>query len=163
MKKLVYSSLLACVAFLTFLPVFHAQDAKLSDILNVRLSDSGTLLTDGEVRGYYFMYQVESSNKDNDAYELRIHDVNLNLLKKKTVSVPESYILISLIYNGSSIAIKFLDTKEKMYVFKGYSLTGESLFTVKSSEVKNAEAQKAAISGEEYPSFFSSANTGYVN
>src|SRR5688572_30310902 len=100
-----------------------AQDAKMSDILSVRLSDSGPLLTDNEVRGYYFVYETESTNKDNDAYEMRIHDVNLNLLKKKIVSVPESYMLMSLMYNGTSLAIKFFDTKEKMYVFKGYSLT----------------------------------------
>jgi hypothetical protein len=141
----------------------NAQDAKMSDILSVRLSDSGPLLTDNEVRGYYFVYETESTNKDNNAYEMRIHDVNLNLLKKKIVSVPKSYMLMSLMYNGTSLAVKFFDTKEKMYVFKGYSLTGEPLFTTKSSEVKNAEAQKAAIAGEEYPSFFSITNTGYMN
>ena len=84
-------------------------------------------------------------------------------MKKKIVSVPKSYILKTVLYNGESIAIKFIDAKEHVYVFKGYSLAGESLFTKTSGQIKGMEAYKADVASAEFPSFYSIPNVGYVN
>lgn len=141
----------------------NAQSAKIEDILTIRLSDSGPLLEGQEVRGYYFIYETESTTKDMNSYDFRIHDANLNLLKKKKLTVPKTYIIQTVLYNGRSIVVKFMDSKEDNYVFKAYSLAGEPLFTKETSKIARMEAYKANTSGEEYPSFYSIPHFGYIN
>src|SRR5687768_12363006 len=141
----------------------NGQSAKIEDILSIRLSDAGPLLEGQEVRGYYFIYETESANKEMKSYDLRIHDINLNLLKKKKITVPKSNLIQTVLYNGRSIALKFLDFKEDNYVFKVYSLDGEPLFTKETVKITRVETTKAATSGEEYPTFYSIPRFGYIN
>jgi len=141
----------------------NGQSAKIEDILSIRLSDAGPLLEGQEVRGYYFIYETESANKEMKSYDLRIHDVNLNLLKKKKITVPKTNIIQTVLYNGRSICLKFFDSKEDNYVFKAYDLLGEPLFTKDTDKISRMESYKSTTASEEYPSFYSIPHFGYIN
>ncbi len=140
-----------------------AQSTKIQDILSVSLSDSGPLLEGQDVKGYYFVYQTESTDKNLVAYDLRIHDLNLNLLKKKKITVAKSMRLQTVLYNGRSIIAKFLDTKEHTYLFKAYTLQGELIFSKTSAPITKIEAAKAATDSDDFPSFYSIPHFGYIN
>jgi hypothetical protein len=94
----------------------------------MRLQDSGPLQIDGVVKGFYFVYEKPSENKDNNIFMLQIHDVNLNLLKSKNITVPSKYSVALVSTNGKSILVEFSDLSTT-YLIKAYSFQGEQIFT----------------------------------
>ena len=82
MKTLQKRIILILALFLSFSGSF-AQSAKLSidNVYSVTLRNSGSIIENEEVKGYYFFYQSDKIDKRTNEYTLQILDANLNKLK----------------------------------------------------------------------------------
>lgn len=100
------------------------------DIENVRsayLRNSGTILANNEVKGYYAFYQSDKIDKHTNEYTVQITDENLNKVKEIKFEDDKSVQLLESAYNGNSIMFLFYNKKEKTLEYRTYGFDGKQL------------------------------------
>jgi len=102
-----------------------AQTATLNDIRQVRLKNSGAILDDNEVKGYFYFYEIDKVDRKNRAYQLTILDQNLNQVAKKKIVDSKHLLLQAASYNGSSIMLKFFNVRTREVSFQAFDRNAE--------------------------------------
>ena len=125
-------------SFFSFFAAFDAmaQNMKIEDVLKVSVKQSGTIETNGVVEGYYVFYSSGRAKKGMLKYTLRILDPELNKVIDKNMEMDQRTIVLNAATNGSSLAFRFWDARNRELIAKGFDFKGKSLFT-KKTEVKN--------------------------
>ncbi len=108
-----------------------SQSRIIENISKMKLQNVGTILEEGEVKGYYFFYQTDKLGKRIFAYELQIVDQNLGNPIVKTIEGSKYLHLIEGCYNRNAIALKFYDAKTKEVIHKAYDRKAKEISSVK--------------------------------
>jgi hypothetical protein len=126
MKTLQKRIILILALFLSFSGSF-AQSAKLSidNVYSVTLRNSGSIIENEEIKGYYFFYQSDKIDKRTNEYTLQILDANLNKLKDIKFQDSKKIALMESSYNGSSLVFMFFDEDQNMIDYRLYDLEGK--------------------------------------
>src|SRR5882757_7725656 len=100
--------------------------AKLSidKVYSAYLRNSGTISAQGQIKGYFFLYQSDKIDKHTNEYTLQILDENLNKVKEIKFQDSKKLSLLEAAYNGSSLAFLFKNENEKTLDMKVYDLDG---------------------------------------
>src|SRR5688500_8046066 len=76
-------NLLVLIVSVLLMQVTNGQNKlSIDQVYSVILKNSGPIVENEQVKGYYFFYQVDKADKKNNAYSLQILDVNLNKVKQ---------------------------------------------------------------------------------
>jgi hypothetical protein len=128
MKKLL--SLLLLVSLLVIQQYSHAQ-SKLSieNIKSVYIRNSGSIISNEEIKGYFLFYQSDKIDKHTNEYTLQILDENINKVKDIKFTDSKNIALIESSYNGSDIMFMFYDADQKQMDYRTYSLEGKQKFS----------------------------------
>jgi hypothetical protein len=108
----------------------HAQ-AKLSidKVYSAYLRNSGTISAQGQIKGYFLLYQSDKIDRHTDEYTLQILDENLNKVKDIKFEDSKKLSLLESAYNGSSLSFLFKNEDTKTLDMKIYSLDGKLKYT----------------------------------
>src|SRR6187551_1524618 len=116
-----------------------AQSLSKADVTSVKLRNSGTIIQNGLVKGYYNFYNLDKKDRKNNNYLLSITDENLHEISSVNIVRPNTYLLIEGVYNGDSFGFLFYDTREKSVELIAYDKTlKEAGKTVKKLDNKYA-------------------------
>ncbi len=128
--KKMFSSLLLGAAILFTCPPVHAQ-AKLSidKVYSTYLRNSGTIIKQGQIKGYFFFYQSDKIDRSTIEYTLQILDENLNKVKNIKFQDSKKVNLLEAAYNGASLSFFFKNEDTKTLDMKIYDLDGALLYT----------------------------------
>ncbi len=129
----------------------NAQDHKIEDVLSVNVKNSGVILNEDKVEGYYIFYSSGKAKKGNKNFVIRILDTELNKVLDKKITMDKTATLLNGVSNGRSLAFRFFVPKDKQIITKGYDFKGNQLFS-KTIEVK--KAMEIATLGEKGSTFF---------
>ena len=148
---------------------FLVAQGKLS-IENVRkayLRNTGTIIENEQLMGYFFFYQSDKVDKNTNEYTLQLVDQNLNKVNDIKFTDSKNIVLLESSYNGSSLMFMFYDIDEKMLDFRVFGLDGKKKhnFTKllsKKSETYFAAYQKAQSEEIDNQNVFDIKNKGYV-
>ena len=124
-KNLLLSATLICI-----LNLVNAQ-SKLS-IENVHatyLRNSGTIMENHEIKGYFFFYQSDKINKSTNEYTLQILDQNVNKVIDIKFEDSKKLSLLEAAYNGSSLSFLFKNEETKTLDLKVYTIEGKLKYT----------------------------------
>ncbi|MHA4843916.1 DUF6770 family protein [Flavitalea antarctica] len=125
LKNLLLSATLTCI-----LNLVNAQ-SKLS-IENVHatyLRNSGTIMENHEIKGYFFFYQSDKINKSTNEYTLQILDQNVNKVIDIKFEDSKKLSLLEAAYNGSSLSFLFKNEETKTLDLKVYTIEGKLKYT----------------------------------
>ncbi len=137
------------------------------NVLNLRsASNSGTIIENNKIVGYYVFYMKEKVDKENNAYEIAIFDDNYNESGNFEIVKSKKSVLLEVVYNGSSFMMQFYNNKTGME-FVSYDRSGTLLG--KSNIAKDdlskwevARIEQNTTSQTENLSIYPMGNAGFV-
>lgn len=101
----------------------------IQNVYRVTLRNSGTIVENEQIKGYYFLYQSDKVDKKTNEYTLQIIDENLNKIKDIKFQDSKDIVLLESTFNGNSIAFLFYNDKENSLDFRLYGLDGKQSLT----------------------------------
>jgi hypothetical protein len=114
---------------LTSLQLSAQEKLSLSNIRSIYLRNTGTIVENTEIKGYYAFYQSDKIDKHTNEYTLQIIDNNLNKIKDIVFTDDKNVQLLESAYNGSTIMFLFYNSKEKTLEYRSYGFDGKEKMT----------------------------------
>jgi len=125
--------LLPCllVLFCIFISQFSFSQGKLSidKVYKVTLKNSGPIIENEQIKGYYFFYMSDKVDKKTNEYTLQIIDENLNKIKDIKFTDSKDIVLLESSFNGSAINFLFYNDKENTLDYRLYSMDGKKTYS----------------------------------
>src|SRR5215510_11728467 len=127
-KKLLF--LPALVAAFGLMTGKLCAQSKLSidKVYSAYLRNSGTISAQGQIKGYFFLYQSDKIDKHTNEYTLQILDENLNKVRSIKFQDSKKLSLLESAYNGSTLSFLFKNEDAKTLDMKIYDLDGKLKF-----------------------------------
>ena len=146
MKKNYLFLLLSALLILITGVVSAQGKLNIENVRSTYLRNSGTIIANGEIKGYYAFYLSDKIDKHTNEYTLQITDENLNKVKDIKFEDDKNIRLLESAYNGSSIMFLFYDDKEKTLEYRAYGFDGKQ----KMSYVKDLDKRSKQLLEETY-------------
>jgi hypothetical protein len=128
-KKLFFLPLLAAAFGLMSEGASAQSKLSIDKVYSAYLRSSGTISSQGQIKGYYFLYQSDKIDKHTNEYTLQILDENLNKVKSIKFEDSKKLSLLESAYNGSSLSFLFKNEENKTLDMKIYDLDGKMKYT----------------------------------
>ena len=127
MKKI----LLVTNCLLLFTAFMAQAQSKLSvdKVYSAYLRNSGTIMENNQIKGYFFLYQSDKIDKHTNEYTLQVLDQNLNKVKEIKFEDSKKINLLEASYNNSSLAFLFKNADDKTLDMKIYDMDGKLKFS----------------------------------
>lgn len=143
-----------------------AQSLSQASVKTVKLRDSGSIIQNGQVKGYFNFYNLEKKDRKNNNYLLSVTDENLREINSVNIVRPNSYLLVDGVFNENSFGFLFYDVQEgsiEMIAYdKALKQTGK---VIKKLENKYANATYAYLAKGNEPMqalFVAVPNKGFL-
>lgn len=164
MKK---SKIVSALLFLMLSFYSFSQTTTIPNVMNFKSKkQSGEILEENKIVGYYVFYFKEKTDKANSAYEIELFDDNYNSVKSFELLRPKKTTLFEMVYNGSVFMFFFYD-KKTGYEYVTYNREGEKLgsTTIPEDDIPNYDLQnsmRALSSGTDNVTFFPMGKNGFI-
>jgi hypothetical protein len=107
------------------------------------LRNSGAIIENGQIKGYFFLYQTDRVDRKKNEYTLQILDQNVNKVIDVKFEDTRRLNLLEAAYNTSTLAFLFKNDDTKTLDLKIYSIDGSLKYTYsRSFDRKTAERLK---------------------
>ena len=142
-----------------------AQQSTISNILNIKyLKQSGVIVENEKLAGYFMFYFKEKEDRKTSNYELEIYDDNYNSVGSFNITRPKNTYLMETVYNGEVFMLFFYDTKTG-FEFATYNRKGEEIGNTKTPRKQISQYQIAVaaqgIAGDGN-TIFAMGNKGFI-
>lgn len=121
--------LLMLIAALFHQNTFAQSKLSIENVVSVYLRNSGPIMAQEEIKGYFLFYQSDKIDKRTNEYTLQILDENLNKVKDIKFTDSKTINLLESSYNGSEILFMFYDSDQKMLDYRVYGSDGKQKFS----------------------------------
>ncbi|WP_276482773.1 DUF6770 family protein [Paraflavitalea pollutisoli] len=106
-------------------PLFAQEKLSIDKVYSTYLRNSGSIMENNQIKGYFFLYQSDKIDKKTNEYTLQILDQNLNKVKDIKFQDSKEISLLEAAYNGGSLAFLFKNDDTKQLEMKVYGLDGK--------------------------------------
>jgi len=120
--------MLAVTMLLLIQGAFSQGKLSIDKVYSVYLRNSGTILQQGQIKGYFFLYQSDKIDRHTNEYTVQILDENLNKVKSIQFEDSKKLSLLESAYNGSSLCFLFKNEDNKTLDTKIYDFDGKLKF-----------------------------------
>jgi hypothetical protein len=103
------------------------------------LRNSGTIMENNQIKGYFFLYLSDKIDKNTNEYTLQILDQNLNKVKEIKFEDSKKLSLLEASYNDNTLAFLFKNASEKTLDMKIYDMDGKLKFNYSSEYDKRTD------------------------
>ncbi len=118
------------IAFILGALCVHAQNKLSVDkVYSTYLRNSGTIIENKQIKGYFFLYQSDKIDKHTNEYTLQILDENLNKVKDIKFQDSKKLNLLEASYNGNSLAFLFKNGENETLDMRVYNIDGTLKYT----------------------------------
>ena len=124
MKKLLVKALFLS-AFLCQQNSYAQSKMSIDNIRSIYLRNTGPIIANEEIKGYFSFYQSDKIDKHTNEYTLQILDENLNKVKSIKFTDSKNIALLESSYNGSDIMFMFFSKDERLLHFRVYGIDGK--------------------------------------
>ncbi|MVT10307.1 DUF6770 family protein [Chitinophaga tropicalis] len=119
------------------------QKLSIDKVYSTYLRNSGSIMENNQLKGYFFLYQSDKIDRKTNEYTLQILDENLNKVQDIKFQDSKDLRLLEASYNGNSMAFYFQNEKENLLTMKVYDLSGKLKFTYSREYDRKTEALMA--------------------
>jgi hypothetical protein len=106
----------------------NAQKLSIDKVYSTYLRNSGTIMKNNQIKGYFFLYLSDKIDKHTNEYTLQILDENLNKVRDIKFEDSKKLSLLESSYNGNSLSFLFKNDDTKTLDMKIYDLEGKLKF-----------------------------------
>jgi hypothetical protein len=148
--------------------LFAQNKLTIDKVVSVTLRNTGQIIENEQIKGYYFFYQSDKVDRKTNEYTLQIVDENLNKIKDVKFTDSKNITLLESSYNGNSIVFMFYDDDQNMLDYRLYNMDGKQSYTYSKTLDKKSEkffkTQLATNGGEESENknVFDVQDKGYI-
>lgn len=121
--------LTASFLFLSASGLFAQAKLSIDKVYTAYLRNSGTIMANSQIKGYFFLYQSDKIDKHTNEYTLQILDENLNKVREIKFEDSKNLSLLESAYNGNSLSFLFKNEENKTLDMKIYDLEGKLKYT----------------------------------
>lgn len=93
------------------------------------LRNSGTIMENNQIKGYFFLYQSDKIDRHTNEYTLQILDQNVNKVRDIKFQDSKNLNLLEAAYNGNTLSFLFKNTEMNTLDMKIYDLDGKLKYT----------------------------------
>ena len=111
--------------FLTASGLVAQSKLSVEKVYAAYLRNSGTIMENNQIRGYFFLYQSDKIDKHTNEYTLQILDQNLNKVRDIKFEDSKKLSLLESAYNGNSLSFLFKNAEDKTLDMKIYDIDGK--------------------------------------
>jgi hypothetical protein len=152
------------LVLLSVLNMSQAQTIEYSNVFKFRSRNSGAILENNSIAGYYNFYAVEKVDKKNMAYWVNFYDNNLNKATEFEITRDKKSYLIETVYNQEAFMMMFY--QKKTLEFVTYDRNGKKLGSKMLEDLPNMELarlnQAASSEDIENTTVFPIGKSGFV-
>ena len=137
--KLKVSTLFLLIGLVGF-----SQSTSIPNVLNLKSAkQSGEILENQKIVGYYVFYFKEKADKKNNTYEVSLFDDNFKPKKSFEITRPKKTILLETVFNGTCFLLYFFDNKTGLELVT-FDKTGKQLGSdnIVKKEISSFEMQR---------------------
>ncbi|MEO7961639.1 MAG: DUF6770 family protein [Ginsengibacter sp.] len=118
---------IAALSFFIFITICLPAQSKVSidKVYAAYLRNSGTIMENNQIKGYFFLYMSDKIDKKTNEYTLQILDQNLNKVREIKFEDSKKLTLLESAYNGNSLSFLFKNADDKTLDMKIYDLDGK--------------------------------------
>jgi hypothetical protein len=98
----------------------YTQNLTRTDVSKIKIRSTGVIEQNGQVKGYFYFYNLEKKKKGISNYLLSVVDENLQEVNSVTISRSTTYELIESSYNGTAFVFLFFDSRAKIIELISY-------------------------------------------
>jgi len=120
---------IACLLLFTTFIVQAQSKLSVDKVYSAYLRNSGTIMENNQIKGYFFLYQSDKIDKNTNEYTLQILDQNLNKVKEIKFEDSKKISLLEASYNNNSLAFLFKNADTKTLDMKIYDMDGKLKFS----------------------------------
>jgi len=102
--------------------------ATIESVVSVSMRNSGSIVADGQIKGYYFFYLSDKVDRKTNEYGLQLLDANLNTLKTVKFTDDKDIVLLESSYNGNSLMFMFYNDDDRTLTYRAYNIDGTKTF-----------------------------------
>jgi hypothetical protein len=128
MRKMT-QGVLVIALLLTCSNLFAQNKLTIDKVYRVTLRNSGTIVENEQIKGYYFLYMSDKIDRKTNEYTLQIVDENLNKIKDIKFTDSKDIQLLEGSFNGTSIAFLFYNDKENTLEYRMFGMNGKQSHT----------------------------------
>jgi uncharacterized protein DUF6770 len=132
-------SLLIAILLCAGLTMFAQEKLTVDKVYAAYLRNSGSIMENNQIKGYYFLYQSDKIDKRTNEYTLQILDQNLNKVKDIKFQDSKEVSLLEAAYNGSTLGFLFKNEDTKTLDMKIYDLDGKLKYSYSRGYDKKTE------------------------
>lgn len=104
---------------------FAQGNLSIDNVYKAYLRNSGTIMENNQIKGYFFLYQSDKVSKKINEYTLQILDQNLNKVKDLKFEDSKNLNLLEAAYNNATLAFLFKNSDDKTLDMKIFDLDGK--------------------------------------
>lgn len=131
--------LLTAALFLFTSSLYAQSKLSIDNVYAAYLRNSGTIMENNQIKGYFFLYQSDKIDKRTNEYTLQIVDENLNKVKDIKFQDSRKLSLLEAAYNGNSLSFLFKNEDTKTLDMKVYGIDGKLKYTYSREYSKKTE------------------------
>lgn len=157
------------IVFMLFFPLSWRTAAQVltkTNVAQINLRSAGEIIHDGQVRGYFFFYNLEKKNANQNNYQLTVTDENLREINSIEITRPKSYGLVEAAFNGEAFGFLFFDSRASMIEIISYDETLTQLGT-STRKVTSRYAigvyQQVVLGNEPSQAYLAPVEGGFLN
>lgn len=121
MKPVLCVALAAIVVLVFSFNVSAQQKTNIENVHSISMRNSGPIMYQDEIQGYYLFYQSDQIDNSTNEYTLQILDQNLNKLRNIKFNDSKTLQLLESTYNGSRIMFMFYDKENQQLEYRVYA------------------------------------------
>lgn len=110
-------------------PLLAQEKLSIDKVYSTYLRNSGSIMENNQIKGYFFLYQSDKIDKRTNEYTLQILDQNLNKVKDIKFQDSKAISLLEAAYNGATLAFLFKNEDTRQLEMKIYGLDGKLKYT----------------------------------
>jgi len=166
MSKKLSLSILMCILVAAS---FAQNKLSIDKVYKVTLRNSGTIIENEQIKGYYFLYMSDKVDKHTNQYTLQIVDENLNKIKDIKFTDSKDIVLLESSFNGASLGFLFYNDKENTLDYRLYNMDGKQSYTYskvldkKSEQWFKMQMKMSSSEESENKNVFDIPSKGYIS
>src|SRR5688572_22691373 len=130
---------LTAALFLFTSSLYAQSKLSIDNVYSAYLRNSGTIMENNQIKGYFFLYQSDKIDKRTNEYTLQIIDENLNKVQDIKFQDSKKISLLEAAYNGNSLSFLFKNEENKTLDMKVYGIDGKLKYTYSREYTKKTD------------------------
>ena len=113
--RILIKQVMIALGFISLSSISFGQKTEFVNVENLTVQNTGTVLENNEIKGYYTFYRLEKVGKKRFAYLLQVQNADLKEVFRVELIRSRKSTLYEVVFNGNAFALLFYNVRGKTF------------------------------------------------